>query len=759
MRLLRLLKIVRLLRLLRVLKLLRLLGKYATRFRITYRMRAILKFICYIMVTSHWAACLFRVVSNRAYERDPPFDDDDGATDGAAAATRKRRVLAEDAKADGNPTWLREEGMHAEGLWAQYAAAMAWAVQALNGSANAYTGAEYCVSVVVMIVGCIVLTLMIGEIANVSTSLDPAGNDYKRTMDMFNSYMDERGFHRRLKAELRTYFMQSEGLFREQHYKHSILGNLSPQLREKLAMANVGPWIKSVPVCQYAMVKASGLFRGAKVAVAQPPKDSGKGGDENDDDDPSYSLRAAVVSTLSDVGGVEVTYRDGAVEFRVDASRLHVPRYLPLGRTFFAAKRANELLITDLAGRMTATLYLRHDAIVATGSPVDNMYLLVDGQALKRDKARVMHKPRERRLYGDHHDVIGEDITMKLTTAKELTRNHEVTARTTSHCLCLSSLAFLESLKKPAFATLVSPMKRYAGWLMLREHCVFHPRVVHEHMDVFSAAQAKLFALRLQGKVQEQVGDDGGGQLKPTLRGKLFKLLHRTRANGSPREGGGARASAADVADAGAEGTRARDKIAGAIVASRLANQYVDKLKHRNVHYSPRSEPCERAANEVLQGEGLHELAPEVASPRLPRGPAAAEAYVEPESENSDTDGDGANAPRDSAAAAVAALSRGVAKTSAAAKRVSVDPAAEAPRAVDELKYELRQSINALISVYRELDPDAPIMSPGKRRRKAASLGKHVPPIPADWDKLFPPHSPLRPRPFDTPDPRPSDRR
>ena len=228
---------------------------------------------------------------------------------------------------------------------------------------------------------------------------------------------------------------------------------------------------------------------------------------------------------------------------------------------------------------------------------------------------------------GDH-DVIGEDITMKLTTAKELTRNHEVTARTTSHCLCLSSVSFLESLKKPAFATLVSPMKRYAGWLMLREHCVFHPRVVHEHMDVFSAAHAKLFALRLREKVQEQVGDDGGGRLKPTLRGKLFKLLHRTRAT-SPRAGG-ARASAADVADAGAEGTRACDKIAGAIVASRLASQYIDKLKHRNVHYSPRSEPCERAAHEVLEGEGLHELAPEVASPRPPRGPAAAGADPSP---------------------------------------------------------------------------------------------------------------------------------
>ena len=106
----------RLLRLLRVLKLLRLLGKYATRLKVSYRMRAILKFVVYIVTTSHWAACLFRIVSNRAYAY--PDDDESAA----------RRALRGDDR--DNPTWLREEGMHGETLWAQYGAAMAWAVSA-----------------------------------------------------------------------------------------------------------------------------------------------------------------------------------------------------------------------------------------------------------------------------------------------------------------------------------------------------------------------------------------------------------------------------------------------------------------------------------------------------------------------------------------------------------------------------------------------------------------------------------------------------
>ncbi|KAH8071751.1 hypothetical protein JL721_4256 [Aureococcus anophagefferens] len=450
-------------------------------------------------------------------------------------------------------------------------------------------------------------------------------------MDMFNSYMDERGFHKQLKKELRSYFMHSEGLFREQHY-HDMLKNLSPQLREKLALANVGPWIKSVP-WSATLIKASGLFVSAKVAVSSL--------DPDDDDDP---YRGGVVTGLPQSIHITVTYNDGSVEFHVDAGRLHVPRYLPFGRRFNAAKRASELLITDLATRMTATLYLRDDAIVAMGSWLNNMYLLVDGQAVKRDKSRVLHRPRVVRLDGASHDVIGEDITMKLTTERELSRNHEVTARSTSHCLCLSTVDFLDCMAKSNYKMLVSPMKRYAGWLMLREYCVYHKHVVTEHMDIFSAAHAKLFAHRMQIKV-----------------------------------------------------------------------------------FSPRAMPCEETAKEVLGDAGLgglHERSGQTgrvaagARPAVPRLAIAEPIDEEPPAPERDDDDD--DDDDDSAAATVDALRRTVDRAGRAARRVVVDgDAAESPRSVEELKFQLRASINGLISVYRELDPEA-LATPGKRRRKAA---------------------------------------
>ena len=133
---------------------------------------------------------------------------------------------------------------------------------------------------------------------------------------MFNSYMDERGFKSDLKRQLRDYFIHSEGLFREQHYKE-LLHNLSPQLQEKLALVNVGPWIKSVPVVRYAMLQATGLFETARVAV-----------ETQDPDDPDGELifrGAAMGPCSSALAAASVVYEDGRVERDVDVSRLHVP--------------------------------------------------------------------------------------------------------------------------------------------------------------------------------------------------------------------------------------------------------------------------------------------------------------------------------------------------------------------------------------------------------------------------------------------------
>ncbi|KAH8058041.1 hypothetical protein JL720_14079 [Aureococcus anophagefferens] len=164
---------------------------------------------------------------------------------------------------------------------------------------------------------------------------------------------------------------------------------------------------------------------------------------------------------------------------------------------------------------------------------------------------------------------------MKLTTERELSRNHEVTARSTSHCLCLSTVDFLDCMAKSNYKMLI--------------------------------------------KVQE---GDRPAAARGALQGKLGKLLAKVKKE--KRDG-----EASDPS-----------KVSGALVASRLA-------AHR-------------------------------------RGAPA------PERDSDDDDDDD-----DSAAATVDALRRTVDRAGRAARRVVVDgDAAESPRSVEELKFQLRASIN-----------------------------------------------------------------
>ena len=72
--------------------------------------------------------------------------------------------------------------------------------------------------------------MIIGDIVNVLQNLDPAGNDYKRTMDNLNEYMQVNRFNKDLRAKLREYFMHSKELFHA-NTMMTTLTKLSPSLR------------------------------------------------------------------------------------------------------------------------------------------------------------------------------------------------------------------------------------------------------------------------------------------------------------------------------------------------------------------------------------------------------------------------------------------------------------------------------------------------------------------------------------------------
>ena len=688
-RLLRLLKLVRLLRLLRMLKLLRLINRYATGIKMSYRTRAIVKFLFLLIMIAHWTACLFRIVSNRVYDPDDGVDVEDLAAvdDGGrrrlvayAALDRRRRRRRLVATSSGSrPTWLREDGLHAQDVWAQYVAAVCWSLQAMQGGGDAYTGAEYTVQCAIMIFGCIILTLMIGEIANVSTSLDPAGNEYMRTMDMFNSYMDARGFKADLKAELRDYFIHSEGLFREQHYK-GLLENLSPQLQEKLALLNVGPWIKSIPVVRYAFVQSSGLFETARVSV------------EVENEEGVVVFRGAGMGDCRSARLPSVMYEDGLVENDVDVSRIHVPSYMPLGRSFHAADRAQQSLVCALSTMMNPALFLSDDIVVGLGSELKALYLLVDGSAIQRAQARVMRRPAEKELTGVNHDVVGQDITMRLCTDRQIARHYEVIARATSHCLVVTCDDFVDVMSRGAYQVLRSPMKRYAAWLMLRDHCLYNPRLVESHVDLFEGIKAKMFARRLHSALSAKMAKKLGGKVTPA--GGVVLAA-------TPEEGG-----------APGGGDHEEACRAEAIAATRSAVTYAEKIKTRGTAHVGRDAPCRHTVREALGAHGLRDHARTV----LPAAAAAgANAVVAASASDDDQD-----APPGTAAAAADALRSAVDAATAAAQ-----DALTRGRENEDLRFSLRVAVAALAALHNELGPEAAgpvVLAPEKALRPRGAL-------------------------------------
>ena len=156
---------------------------------------------------------------------------------------------------------------------ARYLGAIYWSVSCLKGTDNdwAVTMAEKMVAVAVMIAGGGVYTIMIGEVANVLSNLDMAGNEYKRTMDNLNQCARARA---RRAAAMQSppltralfvafsgtcptttlspssrsscaYFLHCKSLFRTE-YHHDTLRKMSPQLRGEVANHENSGWVMSI---------------------------------------------------------------------------------------------------------------------------------------------------------------------------------------------------------------------------------------------------------------------------------------------------------------------------------------------------------------------------------------------------------------------------------------------------------------------------------------------------------------------------------
>ena len=112
------------------------------------------------------------------------------------------------------PHGLPHKGPRAQ-MWDQYSVGMYWGVTALKGTTEAArTNIEMWCGILVTVIGGAVYAIMIGDVANVFTNLDEAGNAFKKTIDNLNMYMDENHFESELQFKLRGYFFHCKTMLR-----------------------------------------------------------------------------------------------------------------------------------------------------------------------------------------------------------------------------------------------------------------------------------------------------------------------------------------------------------------------------------------------------------------------------------------------------------------------------------------------------------------------------------------------------------------
>ncbi|KAH8067902.1 phosphorelay sensor kinase [Aureococcus anophagefferens] len=156
-----------------------------------------------------------------------------------------------------------------DGIWAEYTTAIVWSFTAMNGEATFVTHAEGVLGFAMMLVGCILLAFLLGDLANIASNLDPVSNDFKQTLDSINDYMTKLRYPKELRVRLREYVMLSEPVFRFNYYQ-ALLDRLSPGLQAVVAQQNHGAVISNIPFFLYSVHKFYGLAAGSTVRARAP---------------------------------------------------------------------------------------------------------------------------------------------------------------------------------------------------------------------------------------------------------------------------------------------------------------------------------------------------------------------------------------------------------------------------------------------------------------------------------------------------------
>ncbi|KAK7247797.1 voltage-gated potassium channel [Aureococcus anophagefferens] len=462
---LRLVRLVRLAKLLRVAKAPRILANIPLFAEMSFKAHVVAKYLGCLVGMLHLQACSIRLAHD--FHR--------GGGDNAGTNS----YLVWKALTFRHTSWPSN--------WASYVDSLDWAVQTMLGQSAYMTTAEGVLSIasnragkacdipkgsdlgrVSNLVGIMFVAFLFGDLTNILCNLDPASNEFKRTVDNMNKFASDNNFPRPVRDQLRDYLRQSESLFRAK-FHGNLVDKLSPNLQELIAHFRLGHRVVTTPLVSYARQCTLGLVVGRRLVIRprrRPrPRKKPRGGDDDDASAFDRVRREAVITRICPGMNYDVRYLD---DFSAERSVAHDRISLRdestrVQRAVQTMEYVTKLLVTNMAKTLVATLFMGGDYVIRKDITLTSAMYVVDGgrvMVFGRDVLRpyAMSFLTEGGCFGDQ--------TAAMIVAGHAPRPAWYNARATmiSRLLVLEADALFDIISKPGFETFRKYIARYGVW-------------------------------------------------------------------------------------------------------------------------------------------------------------------------------------------------------------------------------------------------------------------------------------------------------
>jgi hypothetical protein len=188
-RVIRTLRLLRLVKMLRVVRASRMIKKWETKVDLRYSLLQLFGLLLSCLLLAHWGACGYRFVA---------FYEDIDIAD----------------------SWIGANGIKNTAS-SEYIGALYWSLMTVTtvgyGDVSPQTDSERVFALCFMSLGAILYAYIVGSFCAVITSLDPAGNDFRATMDTLNDMMESHSLTPELRRTLREYFVYSSDQYTQLH--------------------------------------------------------------------------------------------------------------------------------------------------------------------------------------------------------------------------------------------------------------------------------------------------------------------------------------------------------------------------------------------------------------------------------------------------------------------------------------------------------------------------------------------------------------